>query len=419
MDRSMRWLSSFAAGLLLVAGPAAAQTQTSAKGKAREAPTAVQEVPTYSLTEAASKGLVSVDARGTGDGRITVSVKNKSGRPLRVVLPPGIVAQSATGQMGGMMGGGMGGMGGGGMGGGGMGGMGGGGMGGMGGGGMGGGMMGGGGMGRGGGTMPPMMGMMTLARMIMYFCGDFDSWDMRSLMMGMGGMGGGMMGGGMGGMGGGMGGMGGGMRSVAPATQAYADLRPGQTRHLPTRLVSLTPPDPETGLSLPQQDERLRIVGDVSRVSRDPRVQKVLRRLAAEKVPTSVSQLVMWRLSAGMEWNDIAQLAERYGVRPHELTLARHFVEHLDEIKDTDGETGRLLFQIEGTDAGGEAMAAELTEVLRGKTVLGLGATIGIPARPEGPSVACRVRLQAGQAVVQVMTSDGAAKTGWRPASSR
>ena len=49
-----------------------------------------------------------------------------------------------------------------------------------------------------------MMGMMMLARMIMYFCGDYDSWDMRSLMMGMGGMG--MMGGGMGG---GMGGMGG------------------------------------------------------------------------------------------------------------------------------------------------------------------------------------------------------------------
>ena len=61
--------------------------------------------------------------------------------------------------------------------------------------------------------MPPTMGMMMLSRMIMYFCGDPDSWDMRSLMIGMmGGMGGGMMGGMgggmMGGMGGGMGGMG-------------------------------------------------------------------------------------------------------------------------------------------------------------------------------------------------------------------
>ena len=127
-----------------------------------------------------NKGLVAVRAEGIGDGRITISVTNRTSRPLRVVLPPGIVAQGATGQMGGMGGGGMGGMGGGGMGGGGMGG----GGGGMGGGGMGGGM-GGGGMGRGGGTMPPMMGLMTLARMIMYFCGDVDSWDLRSLMMGM------------------------------------------------------------------------------------------------------------------------------------------------------------------------------------------------------------------------------------------
>ena len=93
------------------------------------------------------------------------------------------------------------------------------------------------------------MGMMMLARMIMYFCGDPDSWDMRSLMIGMmGGMMGGMGGGMMGGMGGGMmGGMGGGMRSVPPTDLPSALLKPGQTRHLPTRLVSLSPPDPQEG----------------------------------------------------------------------------------------------------------------------------------------------------------------------------
>ena len=108
---------------------------------------------------------------------MTLTVTNKTRRQLRVVLPPGIIAQGATGQFGGMGGGG-GGMGaaawvavawaaawavvamGGGMGGG------------------GGGMMGMGSMGRGGGTMPPTMGMMMLARMIMYFCGDPESWDM-------------------------------------------------------------------------------------------------------------------------------------------------------------------------------------------------------------------------------------------------
>ena len=40
--------------------------------------------------------------------------------------------------------------------------------------------------------------MMMLARMIMYFCGDPDSWDLRSIMIGMmGGMGMGGMGGGI------------------------------------------------------------------------------------------------------------------------------------------------------------------------------------------------------------------------------
>jgi hypothetical protein len=73
------------------------------------------------------------DGRGMGDGRMTLSMTNSLRRPLRVVLPPGLFAEAATGQYGGMggMGGRMGGIGGG------MGGMGGG-MGGMG--GMGGGM---------------------------------------------------------------------------------------------------------------------------------------------------------------------------------------------------------------------------------------------------------------------------------------
>ncbi len=182
------------------------------------------KVPEISLLEAQRQGLISVKAEGRGDGRMTMSVTNRTRRTLRVVLPPGLIAQGATGQMGGMggMGGGMGGMGGG-MGGGGMGG-------GMGGGGMGGGGMGGmGGMGRSSGTMPSMMGMMMLSRMIMYFCGDPESWDKRSLMIGMmGGMGGGMggMGGGMGGMGGGMGGMGGGMRSVPPTEPAVCAAQP-------------------------------------------------------------------------------------------------------------------------------------------------------------------------------------------------
>jgi hypothetical protein len=271
-----------------------------------------------------------------------------------------------------------------------------------------------GGQGQTPGTMPPTMGMMMLSRMIMYFCGDRDSWDMRSIMIGMmGGMGGGMMGGMgggmMGGMGGGMGGMGGGMRSVPATDLPSAILEPRQTRHLPTRLVSLNTPDPQAGFSLPEKGERLEIRGDISKVNENPQVQKALKRLAADKAPTSLTQLVMWRLAGGLSWDTIAELSEKWA-NDYELTLAKDFVEHLDSL--TEGETGRLLFQLDGVDAASEAIASEVGKALDGKTVLGLVAQVGeIPARPLGPAVACKVRVKANEATVQVSSSDANAKS--------
>jgi hypothetical protein len=375
-----------------------------------------QEIRQVNLLDAARSGEITVKAEGRDDGRMTVSLTNRTRHQLRVVLPPGIIAQSATGQFGGMggMGGGMGMMGGG-MGGG-MGGMGGGmGMmgGGMGmmGGGMGGGMMGGmGGMGRRSGTMPSMMGMFMLARMIMYFCGDPDSWDMRSLMIGMMGMRGmGGMGGGMGMMGGGMGmmgGMGGGMRSVPPTGVPSAVLGPGQTRHLPTRLVSLTPPDPATVLKLPAKGEPLAL-GDITETNEDPRVQTALRRLSEHMAPSRLSQVVMWHVCAGLDWSTISQLSGNW-VNRHELTLAQDFVARLD-TKDA-GENARIHFEVSGSDEATEVMAADLSRTLQNKMVLGLLADTGMPPRPNAPAVACRVKLNPSTALVQVYSSDGAAQ---------
>jgi hypothetical protein len=79
------------------------------------APKADEDLPPLNLLDAVKQGRVAVQAEGRSDGRVTVSVTNRTRKPLRVVLPPGIIAQNATGQMGGMMGGmggGMGGMGG-------------------------------------------------------------------------------------------------------------------------------------------------------------------------------------------------------------------------------------------------------------------------------------------------------------------
>ncbi len=126
--------------------------------------------PSIDLFEGIRSGALSVSAQGSGDGRMVLSVKNKSSKALRVILPPGLIASGASGQFGG---GGFGGAGGGGLGGGGLGGGGGGGIGG-GGGGIGGG---GGGIGRGAGrggsgTLPATTGMIMLSRLIISFCGD-------------------------------------------------------------------------------------------------------------------------------------------------------------------------------------------------------------------------------------------------------
>ncbi len=55
----------------------------------------------------------------------------------------------------------------------------------------------------------------------------------------------------------------------------------------------------------------------------------------------------MWNLSAGLDWDTISQLSQQWANR-YELTLARDFVERLDTLPE--GETGRLLFQVDGSD---------------------------------------------------------------------
>ena len=42
----------------------------------------------------------------------------------------------------------------------------------------------------------------------------------------------------------------------------------------------------------------------------------------------------------------------------------------------------------------GEAKAVELKKAIEGKIVLGLRAEIGVPARPDRPSLACRVAIE-------------------------
>jgi hypothetical protein len=96
------------------------------------------------------------------------------------------------------------------------------------------------------------------------------------------------------------------------------------------------------------------------------------------------------------------------------LTLAKDFVDRLDTL--AVGESGRLVLEIVAGDEASEGSAAELTMTVQGRHILGLVAQAGdqLPAVPEGPAVACRVKLKAGEALVQVLSSDPAARN-WVP----
>src|SRR5262245_1537376 len=125
MIRATRILTP-ALGAIVLTALLSISAQAQATGTPRTS--RAEQSPTLDLLKGLRSGELAVKATGTGDGRMTLAITNRSDRPIRVVLPSRLIASGATGQFGG---GGFGGMGGGGFGGG-MGGMGGG-MGGMGG----------------------------------------------------------------------------------------------------------------------------------------------------------------------------------------------------------------------------------------------------------------------------------------------
>ena len=79
--------------------------------KSAETPDPASELPTIDVLEGLRTGQLAAKAEGTGDGRMTLTLTNRTTRKLRVVLPPGLIASGATGQFGGGMGGMGGGMG--------------------------------------------------------------------------------------------------------------------------------------------------------------------------------------------------------------------------------------------------------------------------------------------------------------------
>jgi hypothetical protein len=197
-----------------------------------------------------------------------------------------------------------------------------------------------------------------------------------------------------------------GMRSVPPTDLPNATLNPGQSRDLNTRIVSLNGPNAEGGINFPAKGEPLTI-GDVAQLETSPKVQAALRRLARDKAPENISQLVLWA-AGGMSWDDVAMLSKGWA-NPQELALAKQLVADLDSTSPT-ADTGRLLIEITAKDDTQKALAADLNSLFRDRTVLGLLVDPVVPARPTGPTVGCKVQLSGTlakpEASVQVATTD-------------
>jgi len=233
------------------------------------------------------------------------------------------------------------------------------------------------------------------------------------MMGGMGGMGMGGMGmGGMGGMGGGMmGGMGGGFRSIPPTGLPHATLRPNQTRGLPTRLVSLVGPTTDGKATLPAKGEKLQL-GDSRQILESPLAQAALKKLAEDKAPTTIAQLVSWNVIHGMDWETIAALSKSWA-NAHEVALAKQFVENLRkglraQEQVLGFESGSLYFELTGRPEG-DATVADLRKLLEGNAVLGLSTKAGIPDKPSGPGLSIRVNVDNELAQAQVLSSDPSA----------
>lgn len=85
-------------GLMIFGGsPAPAQTTRPVDPEPSSPPAAVV-TETVEVLKGSKSGDLSVVARGAGQERVKLTIKNTSGKRLHVILPPGLVAASAAGQ---------------------------------------------------------------------------------------------------------------------------------------------------------------------------------------------------------------------------------------------------------------------------------------------------------------------------------
>ena len=185
----------------------------------------------------------------------------------------------------------------------------------------------------------------------------------------------------------------GGFRTMPATGEPVADVKPGQTRNLATRLVSLSAPDAAGRPVPPIKGEKLQL-RDVSEITDNVLVDSALRRLALDKAPQPVAQLVLWRLTTKLDWTTLARISRSWA-NAHEVTLARQFVDQLERGRGQIGEfdNGVLYAEVVANDPSLSSLAKDLSDVLSKNLILGLRPRMGVPAAPDRAAVTCRVQL--------------------------
>jgi hypothetical protein len=172
--------------------------------------------------------------------------------------------------------------------------------------------------------------------------------------------------------------------------------------------VSLNGPNAEAKVSFPVKGEKLQL-GEIGQVSNDPRTQLALKRLAEDKASTTLSQLVMWNVSGGLDWATIAQISRTWA-NPYEVTLARQFASSLDNLPK--GDSGVVFIEVKGN----EGLANDFAEIFKKSNFLGLTVEKGVPAAPAGAAVAVSIDAKDGKDVsVVLQISDDHGKA-WKSA---
>jgi hypothetical protein len=135
--------------------------------------------------------------------------------------------------------------------------------------------------------------------------------------------------------------------------------------------------------------------------------------MAEEKAPETVAQLVLWHVGYGFDWPTLELLSRPWANRS-EVALARQFVDRQGESEGVRplAETGALYYELSADKPEHERLATEVHKLLDARPLLGLKALRGVPARPHGPALACRVEIVDAAASVRVSVSDEAG-TSW------